>query len=89
MASTSKVTHEDVPAVVRKIIEEQLDVRSAVDTQRLGRDLGADSLDTVELALALESAFDIGICIEDQDAHIDQKNTVAQVIAYVISRVGA
>lgn len=65
---------------VRKIVAEQL----GVDTEKIKNessfteDLGADSLDTVELVMALEEEF--GIEIPDEDA--EKITTVQQAIAY-------
>jgi len=42
-------------------------------------DLGADSLDTVELVMALEEEF--GIEIPDEDA--EKAKTVGDVVAYI------
>jgi acyl carrier protein len=46
-------------------------------------DLGADSLDTVELVMALEEAFDLEI--PDEDA--EKMTTVADAIKYLESHV--
>ena len=58
----------DVDAKVKKIISEQLGVpESDVKPEAsFVNDLGADSLDTVELVMALEEEF--GIEIPDEDA---------------------
>jgi acyl carrier protein len=48
-------------------------------------DLGADSLDVVELVMAIEEAFDIEISDEDAEA----MRTVGDVEKYVTSRVAA
>ncbi len=47
-------------------------------------DLGADSLDLVELVMAMEEAF--GMEISDEEA--EKLRTVKDVIEYVKSRVG-
>ncbi|ASC72183.1 Acyl carrier protein [Halomicronema hongdechloris C2206] len=54
---------EDVFATVKKIVAEQLGVdESEVKPEAsFANDLGADSLDTVELVMALEEEFDIEI----------------------------
>jgi len=46
-------------------------------------DLGADSLDLVELTMSIEEAFNIEI--PDEDA--EQLDTVVKVIAYIESKV--
>ncbi len=47
-------------------------------------DLGADSLDLVELVMAMEEAF--GMSVPDEDA--EKLRTVKDVIEYVKSKVG-
>jgi len=48
-------------------------------------DLGADSLDTVELVMEFESAFDI--TIPDEDA--EKIQTVGSAIEYIDSKINA
>lgn len=66
---------------VKKIIVEQLGVDEAqVDaTASFVDDLGADSLDVVELVMAFEEAFDIEI--PDEDA--EKIQTVKDAIDYI------
>ena len=66
---------------VKKIISEQLGVEEddVVPDASFVDDLGADSLDTVELVMALEEEFDIEI--SDEDAEKIQK--VQQAIDYI------
>lgn len=54
---------------VKKIIAEQLGVEEedVVSDAKFVEDLGADSLDTVELVMALEEEFDIEIPDEDAE----------------------
>ena len=66
---------------IKKIIAEQLGVEEedVVPDASFVEDLGADSLDTVELVMALEEEF--GVEIPDEDAEKIQK--VSQVIEYI------
>ena len=66
---------------VKKIIAEQLGVEEeeVVPEASFVQDLGADSLDTVELVMALEEEF--GIEIPDEEAEKMQK--VSQAIDYI------
>ena len=68
---------------VKKIIVEQLGVEAEEVTPeaKFIEDLGADSLDTVELIMALEEEF--GIEIPDEDA--EKIATVKDAIAYIKS----
>ena len=71
----------DVEAKVKEIIVEQLnaDAAAVVPDAKFVDDLGADSLDTVELVMALEEEF--GIEIADEDA--EKIGTVGAAISYV------
>jgi acyl carrier protein len=71
----------DIDAKVKKIISEQLGVPE-VDVKpeaSFVNDLGADSLDTVELVMALEEEF--GVEIPDEDA--EKIATVQNAIDYI------
>ena len=72
---------------VRTVISEQLgvDLDEVTTDAMLGEQLGADSLDAIELTLALEDAF--AIEIPDEDAQ--RLLRVSDVIAYVQQRAGA
>jgi acyl carrier protein len=72
---------QDVEARVKEIIVEQLGVDAAeVGTQAsFVNDLGADSLDTVELVMALEEEFDIEI----PDEEAEKIQTVGQAVDYI------
>jgi len=66
---------------VKKIIVEQLGVKDDEVTNEASfvDDLGADSLDTVELVMALEEEF--GVEIQDDEA--EKITTVQQAIDYI------
>ena len=73
----------DVAQKVKSIIAEQLGVKpeEVTDSASFVDDLGADSLDTVELVMALEEEF--GTEIPDEEA--EKLTTVQQAIDYVRS----
>ena len=66
---------------IKSIIAEQLGVKAEEVTDQASfiDDLGADSLDTVELVMALEEEF--GIEIPDEDA--EKMTTVGEAIKYI------
>ncbi len=76
----------DVEAKVKEIIVEQLGVDAEEVTTGASfiEDLGADSLDTVELVMALEEEFDLEI--PDEDAEKIAK--VQDAVSYITSKVG-
>jgi acyl carrier protein len=72
---------------VKAIVVEQLGVDAAQVTpqSKFVEDLGADSLDVVELVMALEEEFDIEI--PDEDA--EKIATVGEAVKYIESHVEA
>ncbi|HYR91574.1 MAG: acyl carrier protein [Acidobacteria bacterium] len=70
---------------VKQIIVEQLgvDESEVTPTASFIDDLGADSLDTVELVMALEEGF--GMEIPDEDA--EKITTVKEAISYIESHM--
>ena len=83
MAETADTTIE---SRVKKIITDKL---GALDEEvilqaNFSNDLGADSLDKVELIMEIEKEFSINI--EDDDA--EKITTVQEAIDYVESRIG-
>jgi acyl carrier protein len=73
----------EIEAKVKEIIVEQLGVDAAeVKTEAsFVNDLGADSLDTVELVMALEESFDMEI----PDEEAEKIQTVGQAVDYIKS----
>lgn len=76
----------DVTAKVKEIIAEQLNqnVDSIANTSHFVNDLGADSLDVVEMVMAFEEAFDLEI--PDEDA--EKIQTVQDAINYLGEKQG-
>jgi acyl carrier protein len=75
----------DVAERVKNIIVEQLGVTpdQVVPEASFIEDLGADSLDTVELVMALEEEFDAEI----PDEEAEKITTVQQAVDYIESRM--
>ena len=71
---------------VKKIVIEQLGVKEeeVSNESSFVDDLGADSLDTVELVMALEEEFECEI----PDEEAEKITTVQQAIDYINSRLG-
>ena len=71
---------------VKDIIVDQLGVNADKVTPeaKFVEDLGADSLDTVELVMAFEEEFDI----EVPDEEAEKLQAVADVISYINSQQG-
>ena len=71
----------DIEQTVKDIIVEQLGVDAGeVKTEAsFVNDLGADSLDTVELVMALEESFDMEI----PDEEAEKIQTVGQAVDYI------
>ena len=70
---------------VRNIVAEQLgvDLAEVTPDARILDDLGADSLDVVEMVMSIEEAFDIEV--PDQD--VEELRTIADVERYVTRAV--
>ena len=73
----------DIEIRVKKIVAEQLGVNESEikNESSFVDDLGADSLDTVELVMALEEEFDCEI----PDEQAEKITTVKQAIDYINS----
>ncbi|MEQ1852285.1 MAG: acyl carrier protein [Chthoniobacteraceae bacterium] len=78
---SEKSTYEKV----KDIIVEQLGVNpeQVTETASFIEDLGADSLDTVELVMAFEEEF--GVEVPDEDA--EKLQTVGNVVEYIDKKI--
>ena len=77
---------EDVLSRLMEIITERLDVEEdqIVPEATFVEDLGADSLDIVELIMGIEEEFDIEI--PDEDA--EKLTSVGEALNYTLSKIG-
>lgn len=77
----------DIKSKVVSIIVDKLgvDESEVTETASFTNDLGADSLDTVELIMELEKEFNISI----PDDHAENISTVGEAIKYVNENVDA
>lgn len=71
----------DISSRVKAIIVDKLgvDENEVVTEASFTNDLGADSLDTVELVMALEEEFDLEIADEDAE----KISTVNEAVSYI------
>jgi acyl carrier protein len=77
----------DMVEKVKDIIAEELGVEreKLTDDASFMEDLGADSLDTVELVMAFEKEFDIDI----PDEEAEKLRTVGDALRYLQDKMGA
>jgi acyl carrier protein len=75
------LSKDDIASKVKEITSEQLGVDESQITPeaKFVDDLGADSLDTVELVMALEEEFDLEI----SDEAAEKLTTVNRVVTYI------
>ena len=78
------MSEKSIEEKVKDIIVEQLGVNpeQVTPTASIIEDLGADSLDTVELVMAFEEEF--GVEVPDEDA--EKLQSVGDVIKYIEER---
>jgi len=69
---------------IKEVVVEQLsvDAKEVKEDAKFVEDLGADSLDVVELVMSFEEKFDIEI----PDDEAEKIQTVADVVAYIESK---
>jgi len=77
------MNEQEVLEKVKKVVVDQLGVSEAEISKESSfvNDLGADSLDTVELVMALEEAFSTEI--PDEDA--EKIKTIGDTVTYIMS----
>lgn len=76
-------TYDDTFAKVADLIADKLSIeKSRITKESTLADLGADSLDLVEIIMKMEEQF--GIEINDEDA--EHMSNVAQVVDYIQAR---
>jgi acyl carrier protein len=80
-------SQEEVQEKVISIVSEQLGVDKAEISRETSfvNDLNADSLDTVELIMELEDAFEMSI----PDEEAEKIQTVGQAIDYIVQHMNA
>jgi acyl carrier protein len=76
----------DISTRVKKVVAEQLNVKleKVLDTSRFVEDLKADSLDSVELVMALEEEFDHKI----DDEIAENIDSVDKAVEYLTNNLG-
>ncbi|MDR1401588.1 MAG: acyl carrier protein [Puniceicoccales bacterium] len=85
------MTSNNIEARVRKIIVDQLDVNEEQVTPEASflDDLGADSLDTVELVMAFEDEFKDEIRGEISESEAEKMRTVKDVIDFINKKLAS
>ena len=73
----------DIFEQVKKILCDHLDEEQVTEDSEVIDDLGADSLDIVDLVMTLEEEFDTEIPDED----IENLKTVGDIVKYIEERV--
>lgn len=83
--SSEVMSKQEILDRVKKVVVEKLGVNEdeVKETSSFQEDLGADSLDTVELVMGLETEFDI--VIPDDD--VNSMRTVGDAVEYIASKL--
>ena len=83
--ASNSITTSELLAKVRSMLADKLSVNPSKITlkSRLHEDLGADSLDTIEVAMAFEDEFDLDIPDED----VEKIGTVGDWIKYLMDKL--
>jgi acyl carrier protein len=85
------MTKEEIVFKARKLVAEHLDVPIEKVTDDAGfiEDLGADSLDMVEITMAFEEAFDVEILDEEAEDAITFGQAAAGLVKKLLSEDAA
>ena len=85
MNQTSDTTDLKTQEKIKKIISEQLEVDQSIISEgsSITGDLGADSLDLVDLAMSIEDEFDI----ELSDEALEKIKTVGDLVSYIEDKI--
>lgn len=80
------MSSEDIFLTMRSLIAEQfaMDAEEITMNTAFEEDLGADSVDLVELVMAMEEEFEIG---ETQEEDLNGLKTVGDVVNYVAGKL--
>ena len=77
---------EEVKNLVIEVIEEKLGCMFADENSSLKNDLGADSLDNVEICMELENRLEVSVTDEESDKVFSDDATVKKVIDFFHER---
>lgn len=78
------MTFEAIFEKLTSIVAEKLNIdRTTIKLESTMQDLGADSLDMVEIVMGIEEAFNIEI----NDADAEKLHTMQEVVEYIKGRV--
>ncbi len=78
------MAQEDIARQIKEVIAEQLGIAEddVVSSSSFSADLGADSLDLMELILTVEEVFELEI----SEADVESLETVGHLVTYVSRR---
>ena len=81
------MSNEEIFKTLRELVAEQfsLDPENVTAETSFEEDLGADSVDLVELVMAMEEEFEIG---EVQEDELNELKTVGDAVNYIAGKIG-
>lgn len=80
------MSHEEILTTLQELVAEQFAVDAETVTLKtsLADDLGADSVDFVEMVMAIEEAFDVG---EIQDEDFSGMKTIGDAVSFIAGKL--